>query len=77
MIMQVSYKSTLGNNEEEKTFFYDDQIYDTEDKVKQALELADLHGEVEGGFILGNKGCKVLHEIFRQVEEDTVKKFDK
>lgn len=77
MIMQISYKPNNGNEEEEKTFFYDDQIYDTEDKVKQALEIADMQGEVEGGFVLENKGCKVLHEIFRQVEEDTVKKFNK
>lgn len=77
MIMQVTYQVKESLDGEEKTFFYDDRIYDTEEKVKQALETASVQGEVEGGFVLGNKGCKVLHEIFHQVEEDTMRKFDK
>lgn len=74
MIMQVSYTSKKDGGEEEKYFFYDDQVYADERQVKKALELADSSGEVEGGLVVGKEGYKLLKQVFAQVFEDAKEK---
>ena len=73
----AEYEKSVGGYIETKYFVYDDEVYQSEDAVKLALDLADSRAVQPRAMVLSEREFKFIGEINSQVREKTVDKIRK
>ena len=73
----AEYEKSAGGYIETKYFIYDDEVYQSEDAIKLALDLADFGTAQSRAMALSEREFKFIGEIISQVREKTVDKIKK
>ena len=66
MIMRIEYKD---GQDRVKHFIYDEEIYDTKEKIHYALNISDMGSVLEGCMSVYDSEYKLLKKAFEQQKE--------